>query len=122
MTGDHNLTNQRQNISQNVSEKFDSDLKKLKVLRMENDSNPTVACLNINSLGGKINHLREICKEFPIDILCVDETKLDSGSAVAQFQINDYQFPPLRRDRNKYGGGQNRVHKTRHNHKKVNKV
>ena len=42
MTGDHNLTNQRQNISQNVSEKFDSDLKKLKVLRMENDSNPTV--------------------------------------------------------------------------------
>ena len=29
ITADHNLTNQRQNISQNVSENFDSDLKKL---------------------------------------------------------------------------------------------
>ena len=118
MTGDHNLTNQRQNISENVSEKFDSDLKKLKVLRMENDSNPTVACLNINSLGEKINHLREICKEFPIDILCVDETKLDSSSPIAQFQINNYQFPPFRSTEEE----QNCVYKTRHNHKKATKV
>ena len=72
---------------------------------MENDSNPIVAYLNINSLGEKINHLREICKESPIDILCVDETKIDSSYPDAQFQINDYQFPPFRRDRNKYGGG-----------------
>ena len=42
ITADHNLTNQRQNISQNVSENFDSDLKKLKVLKVENDSNPIV--------------------------------------------------------------------------------
>ena len=48
ITADHNLTNQRQNISQNVSENFDSDLKKLKVLKVENDSNPIVAYLNIN--------------------------------------------------------------------------
>ena len=48
ITADHNLTNQRQNISQNVSENFDSDLKKLKVLKVENDSNPMVAYLNIN--------------------------------------------------------------------------
>ena len=74
ITADHNLTNQRQNISQNVSENFDSDLKKLKVFRVGNDSNPIVAYLNINSLGEKINQLREICKESPIDILRVDET------------------------------------------------
>ena len=43
--------------------------------------------------------------ESPIDILCVDKTKLDSSYPDAQFQINDYQFPPFRRDRNKYGGG-----------------
>ena len=55
-------------------ENFDSDLKKLKVLRVENDSNPIVAYLNINSLGEKINQLREIWKESPIDILRVDET------------------------------------------------
>ena len=72
---------------------------------MENDSNPIVAYLNINSLGEKTNHLREICKESPIDILCVDKTKIDSSYPEAQFQINDYQFPPFRRDRNKYGGG-----------------
>ena len=105
VTADHNLTNQRQNISQNVSENFDSDLKKLKVFRVGNDSNPIVAYLNINSLGEKINHLREICKESPIDILCVDETKIDSSYPDAQFQINDYQFPPFKRDKNKYGGG-----------------
>ena len=99
------MTNQRQNISQNVSENFDSDLKKFKVLRVENDSNPIVVYLNINSPGEKINHLREICKECPIGILCVDEIKLDSSYPDAQYKINHYQFPPFRRDRNKYGRG-----------------
>ena len=89
ITADHNLTNQRQNISQNVSEIFHSDLKRLKVLRVENDSNPIVAYLNINSLGEKINHLLEICKDSPIDILCVDEIKLDSSYHDVQFHIND---------------------------------
>ena len=37
ITAGHNLTNQRQNISQNVPENFDSDLKNLKILRVEND-------------------------------------------------------------------------------------
>ena len=73
------MTNQRHKISQNVSENFDSDLKKLEVLRVENDSNPIVAYLNINSLGEKINHLRKTCKESSIDILRVAETKLDSS-------------------------------------------
>ena len=89
ITADHNLTNQRQNISQNVSEIFHNDLKRLKVSRVENDSNPIVAYLNINSLGEKINHLLEICKDSPIDILCVDEIKLDSSYHDVQFQIND---------------------------------
>ena len=88
-----------------MSENIESDLKNLKVLRMENDSNPTVAYLNIKSLGEKINHLHEICNESPTDILCVDETKIDPNYPDAQFQIDDYQFPPFRRDRNKYGGG-----------------
>ena len=37
----------------------------------------------LDLLGGKINHLREIFS--PIDILCVDETKIDSGYPDAQF-------------------------------------
>ena len=47
---------------------------------MKNNSNLIVACLNINSLGEKINHIREICKEPPIDILGVDGTKLGSSN------------------------------------------
>ena len=170
ITADHNLTNQRQNVSQNVLENFDSDPKKLEVLtfpapfisescvkikinlncyfhfslwclkrlyeglsglqktfwgttkkcenknlsffspcpgsgreglRVENDSNSIVAYLNINSLGEKINHLREIYKESPVNILCVDETKLHSSYPDAQFHI----IPLFRRVRNKYGGG-----------------
>ena len=76
ITAHHNLINQRQNISQNVSENLDSDLKKLRVLRVQNDSNPIVAYLNINSLEEKINRLRKICKESSIDIrCCVHEKK-----------------------------------------------
>ena len=71
---------------------------------MENDSNPIVAHLNINSLEEKINDLRKIGNESPIDILCDNETKIDSSYPDSQFQINDYQFPLFKRDRNKYGG------------------
>ena len=94
-----------QNISQNVSDSFESGLKKLKVLRVENDSNDSSFLFKYNLTGRKNNHPREICKESPIDILCVNETKIDSSYPNAQFQINYYQFPPFRRDRNKYGGG-----------------
>ena len=42
--------------------------------------------------------------QSPIDILCGDEAKLDSSYPDAQFQINDSQFSPFRRDKNKYRG------------------
>ena len=40
-----------------------------------------------------------------MDVLCVDETKLDSSFPDHQFKIEGYQFPPFRRDRNSKGGG-----------------
>ena len=40
-----------------------------------------------------------------IDILCIDETKLDDTFPDAQFKINNYQYQPFRRDRNSKGGG-----------------
>ena len=95
------MTNQRQNVSQNVSENFDSDLKKLKVLRVEKYSNPVVAFLNINSLGEKIITFIKYAKSLLLTFF-VDETKLDSSYPDAQFEINHYQFPPFRSgDRNK---------------------
>ena len=86
-----------------MSENFGSDLKKLKVLKVENDSNSIVAY--INSLGEKINHLREICKESPPDILCFDETKLDSSYLMLSSKQMITYFIPFRKDRNKCGGG-----------------
>ena len=62
-----------------MPENFDSDLKRLKVLIVENDSNPIVSYLNTNSLGEKITQLRQICKESPIEILCLDKTKIHSS-------------------------------------------
>ena len=65
--------------------------------------NPVIGYLNINHFENKIN-FREICHQAPIDIICVDETKLDSSYPDPHFHIDAYQFPPFRRDRNKYGG------------------
>ena len=86
-----------------MTEKGKYDLSGLIKLRKENPNNPNIAYLNINSLRKKI--LRAICLKSSIDILCVDETKLDASYQNAQFHIEGYQFPPFRRDRNKHGGG-----------------
>ena len=75
ITTDHNSTNQRHKISQNVSKNFDSDLKKLKVLRVENDSNPIVAYLNINSLGEKINHFVKYAKSLLLTFFVLTKQK-----------------------------------------------
>ena len=38
-----------------------------------------IGYLNINSLRNKTDNLREITKNVPLEILCIDETKLDSS-------------------------------------------
>ena len=73
--------------------------------------NPLIGYLNINSLrGDKFIHLKDILLSTPIDIICIDETKLTYDFTDALFQIDGCHFPPLRRDRdvsnsNSYGGG-----------------
>ena len=61
--------------------------------------------MNINSLSHKIDALRQICKISPLEILCVDETKLDSSFPNSQFRIEGYICPPYRRDRDNHGVG-----------------
>ena len=39
--------------------------------------NPLIGYLNINSVRTKILSLNEILHKAPIDILCIDESKLD---------------------------------------------
>ena len=73
-------------------------------LRINNPFNRIVGYLNINSLRKKIDDLREVCKKVEIDILCIDETKLDDSYTDSQFKIKGYQFPFLRKDRDNRGG------------------
>ena len=47
--------------------------------------------LNINSIRNKIVQLTDICKTTPIEILCIDETKLESSFPNAQVHLHDYQ-------------------------------
>ena len=48
---------------------------------------------------------RCLIKDFPLDIFCIDETKLDDRFADYQFKIDGYQFPPPRRNMHNFGGG-----------------
>ena len=80
------------------------DISTLKQLRICYPSNPLIGHLNINSLRNKMIDLREIMNETLPDILIITETKLDHTFTTAQFAVNDY-FPPIRKDRNKHGGG-----------------
>ena len=50
--------------------------------------NNRIGYLNTNSLSEKIIYLREICLKSSIDILCVDEMKLDLSYPNAQFHID----------------------------------
>ena len=82
----------------------DFDLIDAKTPRLQHSSNPLIAYLNINFLQRKVDALREITKNFLLDIFCIEETKLDESFPDHQFKIHGYQFPPFRRDRNKFRG------------------
>ena len=104
-----NKTNfQQQTKSDTVDEigkNIESDVTELLRLRNTYLKNPMIGYLNINHFENKVINFREICHQAPIDIICFDETKLNSSCPDSQFHIDGYQFPPFRRDRNKYGGG-----------------
>ena len=77
-----------------------SDIKDLIDLHKRFPYNPLIGYININSLKEKAIPLKEVLSNAPIDLLCVDETKLVSSLLDHQFKIQGYQFLPLRRDRN----------------------
>ena len=54
-------------------------------------SKPFIKNLDINSLSNKVDALRQICKTSPLEILCVDKTKLvfiDISFPNPQFKID----------------------------------
>ena len=93
-------------VQNNSFSNLDLDLYNLQLLKQKYHSNSFISYLNINSLSNKIDALRQIWKTAPLEILCVDETKLDSSFPNFQFKIDGYIFPPYRRDRDNHGGGE----------------
>ena len=68
-------------------------------------NNTITGHLNINTLQNKIISLREIVAKAPLDVLCVDETKLENNFPNSQLILENFQFLPFRRDRNSKWGG-----------------
>ena len=101
-----NSTNrgESENIGE-ISNSLSNDISSLINLRKDFSKNPILSYLNINSLGGKFDNLWEFCFKTEVDILCIDETKINPSYPDSQFHIDGYQFPPFRKDRNKHGGG-----------------
>ncbi len=62
-----------------------------------------IACLNINSLSKHIDELRIIMLNNSLDILTINETKINES--VLDDEINISGFHLIRKDRNSYGGG-----------------
>ena len=83
------VANQISNEAKNTNHKL--DIEELINLRKLYTNNPIIEYLNINSLKNKITQLREVCRKAPIDVLCIDETKLDASFSDAQFHIEGYQ-------------------------------
>ena len=75
----------------------------LKEVRIKNVNNIIIGTLNINSIAPKLDQLSEIIGKN-IDILTVQETKLDSSFPSGQLVLTGYS-EPYRLDRNRDGGG-----------------
>ena len=75
----------------------------LKNLRVKNFNKITIGTLNINSIPNKFEQLKTIVRKN-LDILVINETKLDDNFPTAQFLLDGYR-EPYRKDRTKNGGG-----------------
>ena len=84
---------------------MNNDISSLANLRTDFSKNSILSHLNINSSGDKFDNLPEFFLKTEVDILCIDETKVDSFCPDSQFHIDGHQFPSFHKDRNKHGGG-----------------
>ena len=75
----------------------------IKFPRKTNKKECTIALLNVNSLPSKFIEIKEWLVDGVFDILCIQETKIDSTFPNSQFHVNGYSI--FRRDRKKGGGG-----------------
>ena len=91
-----------------LSEENASDL--LRKIRIKNVNKVVIGSLNINSLPNKFAELKEVIGKN-IDVLAIQETKLDSSFPPQQFVIDGYSEPyRLDRNRDGQGGGMQLIH------------
>ena len=75
----------------------------LREIRIRNINRVIIGTLNINSLPSKFEQLKLIIGNY-LDILVIQETKLDPSFSNEQFMISGY-MKPYRLDRNRNSGG-----------------
>ena len=75
----------------------------IKQNRLKNKNKVILAHLNINSIRNKFTCLKELVSDN-IDVLVIQETKLDETFPERAFMIPGYK-KPFRKDRNSHGGG-----------------
>ena len=91
-------------MNSDVSESADVNaFDALKEIRVKNVGKIVIGTLNINSLAPKFDQLSEIIGKN-LDILTIQETKLDSSFPSHQLTLTGYS-EPYRIDRNREGGG-----------------
>ena len=66
------------------------DINDLVKMREVYSKNPTLAYLSINFLRNKIVSLRDVVAKVFIDMLWIDETKLNDSFPASQFLIENY--------------------------------
>lgn len=91
MDSDKNYVNWLENLNQ--TNEFVSDLQGLIDLKATYLNNAVIVMgyFNINFFSAKTIRVREILPKAAIDILCLDQIKIDSSFSDAQFKINGYQ-------------------------------
>ena len=62
-----------------------------------------IASLNVNSLLKHIDELRIMMEKNPLDVLAINESKIDESISDNEVKISGYVA--CRKDRNRYGGG-----------------
>lgn len=75
----------------------------LKEIRVKNVNKILIGTLNIYSVSSKFEKLKNVIGNY-LDIIVLQETKLDPSFPTHQFLINGYK-QPYRLDRNRWGGG-----------------
>ena len=81
----------------------ENDLLLLYKQEKSNHNRLSFSTLNANSIPNKLDDIRITIANF-VDILVITESKLDQSFLESQFFINRFS-KPLRKDRNRYGGG-----------------